>query len=374
MTFERRYSLTENSLIGLRYYPSMFQPQKAYLPDRSGCSFLRIHLLGWLYLVLALLISSPAFAGNNRYESAASADTEEDPAYRKLIKEGLAEYDARNFQEARSFFQRAHRINPNARTFRGIGMASFELRDYVLAVHNLTAALKDMRKPLSPEQVRHAQDLLERSRLFVDVYRMTVTPKNARVLIDGRVPEFEDDGTLILGFGLHALEASAPGYAIRSLPINVRGGERKDLSITLEKLSDPNQIRPTLPKSMPADLLVDTKPKLESSVFDNPGVLWLMTAGVAAVGAGISGYNWQEQNKEIDKCATPKYQGCKPKMPQEMRDRRNIQMGLAIGGAALAAILSVVSIVTWDSPPDAAQQGLLDCTLTPFGASCARTF
>jgi len=32
--------------------------------------------------------------------------------YRKAIKEGLAEYDALHFEEARSLFRRAHEISP----------------------------------------------------------------------------------------------------------------------------------------------------------------------------------------------------------------------------------------------------------------------
>ena len=50
----------------------------------------------------------------------APADVPDQPAYRKAIEDGLAEYDARHFEEARSLFRRAHQISPNARTFRGI--------------------------------------------------------------------------------------------------------------------------------------------------------------------------------------------------------------------------------------------------------------
>ncbi len=160
-------------------------------------------------------------------------DATDAPAYRKTIKAGLAEYDALHFEEARNLFQHAHSISPNARTFRGIGMASFELRDYVLAVRNLSAALRDKRKPLSAEQRTQTQDLLDRSRMFVDVYTLTISPAEASVIIDGRAPEFEPDQTLLLGFGSHTLEARAPGMADRSLPIIVRGGERKELTVTL---------------------------------------------------------------------------------------------------------------------------------------------
>jgi outer membrane protein assembly factor BamD (BamD/ComL family) len=48
-----------------------------------------------------------------------------------LIGDAVAEYEAGHYQEARALFRQAHEKQPTARTLRGIGMASFELRDYV---------------------------------------------------------------------------------------------------------------------------------------------------------------------------------------------------------------------------------------------------
>ncbi len=175
-----------------------------------------------------------AHADHRVAELRSQLDDVEGLAYRKTIEDGLAEYDAHHFEEARSLFRRAHTMSPNARTFRGIGMTSFELRDYVSAVHNLSSALHDVRKPLSAVQRKQTQDLLDRSRLFVDVYTLTVSPQDAHVLVDGSAPEFESDGTLMLGFGQHTVEVRAPGMVARTLPIDVRGGERKELSVTLE--------------------------------------------------------------------------------------------------------------------------------------------
>ena len=54
-----------------------------------------------------------------------------------LIGDAVAEYDAGHFQEARALFRQAHEKSPTARTLRGIGMCSFELRDYVEAARAL---------------------------------------------------------------------------------------------------------------------------------------------------------------------------------------------------------------------------------------------
>jgi len=61
--------------------------------------------------------------------------------------DAVAEYEAGHYQEARALFRQAHEKSPTARTLRGIGMASFELRDYVEATRALTASLRDVRPP-----------------------------------------------------------------------------------------------------------------------------------------------------------------------------------------------------------------------------------
>src|SRR4029453_8230163 len=84
-----------------------------------------------------------------------------------LIGDAVAEYDAGHFQEARALFRQAHEKQPTARTLRGIGMCSFELRDYVEATRALTASLREQRRPLTSEQKRHAEALLARAATLV---------------------------------------------------------------------------------------------------------------------------------------------------------------------------------------------------------------
>jgi tetratricopeptide (TPR) repeat protein len=167
-------------------------------------AFVLLHGLGWTSAAGASELLPSPFAG---------PDTDDKAGYQKIIREGVAEYQAGRFEEALSLFRRAHEMSPSSRTFRGIGMASFELRDYVTAVRGLSAALQDKRKPLSSEQRKDAQGLLDRSLVFVDVYAVKLLPRTARLLVDGRTPELEPDGTLLLGFGVHAFEASASGWA-----------------------------------------------------------------------------------------------------------------------------------------------------------------
>jgi tetratricopeptide (TPR) repeat protein len=301
-------------------------------------------------------------------EPRSALDATDESAYRKAIEEGLAEYDAGHFEEARSLFRRAQEISPNARTFRGIGMTSFELRDYVSAVHALSAALQEVRKPLSAEQRGHTQQLLDRSRMFVDVYTLTVSPRNSRVLIDGRAPEFEPDGTLMFGFGPHTVEVRAQGMTTRSFPIDVRGGERKELSITLERESG-------TPSAGAKAAPVVTAAKTSSPVASNGhAAAWLWASGGAAlvaVGAGIYLY---DRATQLDSCHRPA-PGSRCTNESNIKTWRDVALGTTIGAGAAALAMALIGILSWDAKPAASQShSALDCVVSPLGVACGRSF
>jgi hypothetical protein len=304
---------------------------------------------------------SAARAADSLTEPWSGADAADEPAYRKTIREGLAEYEALHFAEARSLFRRAHEISPSARTFRGIGMTSFELRDYVSAVHNLSAALRDQRRPLSDEQRRHTQGLLDRARAFVDVCTLTVSPPNARVIIDGHAPEFEPDGTLLLGFGLHTAEASAQGMEIRLLPINVRGGERRDLSVKLAPAG-----------ARSAEATVSRPARAVGS--NRAAAAWLWASGGTALLAGGFGIYWYLQNSQLTSCHDPA-DGFRCTNDSALETRRNIALGLTVGTGAAALTMAIIGMLSRNSGPSpAVGHSSLGCTVGPFSVACARSF
>jgi hypothetical protein len=318
---------------------------------------------------LGLVMFLPTAHADHMVAKARSAsDAADAPAYRKAIEEGLAECDAGHFEEARSLFRRAHEISPNARTFRGIGMTSFELRDYVSAVHNLSAALQDVRKPLSSEQRGQTQDLLERSRIFVDVYTLTISPKNSRVLIDGRAPEFEPDGTLMFGIGPHTVEVRAQGMTTRSLPIEVRGGERKELSIALERES-------AAPSAgAKAGLVVSAAKPWPSEASNGHAAAWLWASGGAALVAVGTGIYWSTRETQLDHCHDPATgYGCTNE--STLKTLRNVAMGTTIGVGAAALTMAAIGIFSWNSRPAARQtHSALACIVSPLGVACGRSF
>jgi hypothetical protein len=297
-------------------------------------------------------------------------DDGESPAYRKTIMEGVAEYEAHRFEEARSLFRRAHQISPNARTFRGMGMAAFELRDYTSAVRNLSAALRDTRRPLSEDQRKQTQGLLERSRLFVDVYTIRVTPRLARVMIDGQPPELEPDGTILCAFGQHAIEVSASGMQSQTMVVDVRGGEKKSYNIILKRSA-----------ADPADEDKEARSKASEKATrqaDEGGHATLILGGSAAaallsVGAGIY---WWKESAELDSCRKPD-QGKRCTNEGTIRRWRNLAMGTTIGAGAAAVSLALWGILSWEpapSPSAIVWPSLVRCVPGPFALTCVGRF
>jgi len=325
-------------------------------------------------IALAALCSTTildaAHAAGSLTDPWSPVDATDEAAYRKTINEGVTEYTARHFEEARSLFRRAHEMSPNARTFRGIGMTSFELRDYVLAVRNLSAALRDEHKPLSAEQRKETQDLLDRTRLFVDVYKLTVSPQDAHVTIDSRAPEFESDGTLLLGFGVHTMEASAQGMTARSLVINVRGGERKDISLSLERVP----LASARSVDVGAAQTGAAKKPTPASSSNRAAAAWLWASGGTALLAAGAGIYWAMQNSELKSCRNPSA-GLRCTDESAIATQRNVGLGATVGTGAAALTMAIIGILSWNSgQPPASKHSAMDCTVGPFGVTCAGSF
>ena len=332
----------------------------------------------WTRVALLFVLAGPI--GVAVAEESTTSDA--DARYRSTLKDALAEYDAGHFEEARVLFRRAHEINPNARTLRGIGMASFELRDYVAAVRTLSAALVETRKALNAEQRTHAQGLLERSRMYVDIYTLKISPADARLLIDGRAPDTEPDGTVLLGFGSHNIEASKPGFVLRTMAVNVRGGERKELAMTLERKSAGRPGEPGAPEadqtSSPPESVHNPLPEKvvrASQGGGNSGAAWFLTAGGAALLSAGAASLWLIENNELKSCHNPPSNDYRCNNESAITSRRNLAIGATVATGAAAITLAVIGLVTRDWADDApSARSALSCTVLPSGFLCAKAF
>lgn len=73
----------------------------------------------------------------------------------------------------------------HARTLRGLGLADFELRDYVACVQHLDAALRSNVRPLEHELRTETEALRARAAGFVGRLTLRAQPEASRLLVDG---------------------------------------------------------------------------------------------------------------------------------------------------------------------------------------------
>lgn len=322
-------------------------------------------------IAFALFVLSLAGSGVRAADESDAIDSDAPGAkknYKKAIKDGVSEYEAHHFEEALSYFRRAHQIYPNARTFRGIGMASFELRDYVTAVRSLTAAIDDQRKPLSPEQRKETQDLIDRCRLFVAVYAVTVSPGDAQVTIDANPLELEPDGKLMLGLGEHTIEARLKGYRPRTLSFQVRGGERKDLELNLEPAIA--AIRPVpVVTTAPGPEPTTTAPPIKKS----SSLVWFVAGGAATLAAAGAGVYWGLQITELSTCRNhPVGVRCKDESSLQMQWDLGAAATLVTGAAAITFV--TIAILTRRSEIEHSRKTTVACAPGPLSLTCGGRF
>lgn len=180
---------------------------------------MRFASLLWFALLAGSLLSSRAHAQSSEYDG--------------YITQALQAYENGRFAEARGLFRRAHELDPTARTFRTIGMCSFNLGDYVDAVQNLEAATADPRKPLTADQQKDVAQLIERANQKVGRFRLKLEPETASVTVDGAAPVLIGKRELVLEPGRHRIAASASGYQNAERELAVEPGDRATLDLRL---------------------------------------------------------------------------------------------------------------------------------------------
>ncbi len=237
-----------------------------------------------LFIVLSLLLCLVA-------SSPARAQREGLPLeYRELIEQAVAESSAGRWMEARSLFRDAHRVYPNARTLRGIGMSSYELRDYTAAYRALSASLDEPRRALDSEQRAQVEALLHRVRDLIARYSLHHLGEGVIISVDGVRREPENDDLLILEAGRHDVSLHLEGDQSVSGVWIVRGGEQGPLP-----LEPPPPARSTATLAVVSSIESEGAP-LEPSPepSDERGGASLLAgrisvgAGAAAMAAGVA--------------------------------------------------------------------------------------
>ena len=205
------------------------------------------------------------------------------PEYRRLIRRAVGAFDRGQWAQARGLFERAHEVNPNARTLRGAGMSAFELGDYREAIRLLRASLAESRRALEPEQRADAESLVERARGLVGAYSVRIAPADAQLFVDGIEAQLDERGRVILDIGEHTMSARLDGYLPAERTLRVHGGENESIALDL-----------------------DPEPPASRGLVISDSAIALFVGAGASLLAGVVAYAWTaDRVGEVDACANP---------------------------------------------------------------------
>ena len=242
--------------------------------------------------------------------------------YQDLVAQAVQEFSSGHWQEARALFRRAHQLQPNARTLRGLGMTAFELRQYPQALRELEAALQDSRKPLGAKHRKQVKALIERASAFVGRYTVVLQPRSARPKLDGKPASLGPGNVLMLTLGEHLLSAEAEGYEPAQLSVRVQGGERSELRLVLKPSSakqavaanslpestgdEPLRAQPAPPSPEASGPAPHPDPPAPPQPASGPGAWpWIFAGGSALMLGGATAF-WLSAEAEVqdldDRC------------------------------------------------------------------------
>lgn len=336
-----------------------------------------------LVFVLCVLCARPQHA-HAQAKHASKGDESSSAEYQRTVHQALEEYQTGNYGEMYAAMRRAHELEPNARTLRGMGIAAFELKNYTLALVNLRAALVDTRKPLTAQMLAEVRDVIRRAELYVDTITLAVTPSNAEITVDGDVPTLDEHGALLVTLGKRELRASLAGYTTAQRTLTVVGGEARQVSITLAAASAADHAAaptaattPILPvASVHADgAATSSDPQDAHGSQRTWAYVAFAGAGAFAIGSAVALVVRENAAVHYNSmaCAGNRRQKC----PDDY-DRAHLTQTLGIVGAVTAGALALTGVILLVTEPNAdertASAEASGCAFGPLGVSCAGRF
>src|ERR1700722_16751953 len=152
--------------------------------------------------------------------------------------EGLAAYQAGEFDKALGLFNQARKIYPSAQILRMIGYSELALDHWLKAVEPLEAALEAKITPLSKDDRKDVQDQLAKALAHVGTVAVSSKVPGAQLSVDGGEPRaLPLDKPLRLGEGPHKLVVTAPERLDAVNELKVEGG--RTLEVALEPALKP---------------------------------------------------------------------------------------------------------------------------------------
>jgi tetratricopeptide (TPR) repeat protein len=284
-------------------------------------------------------------------------------SYEDTIRHAVEEYSLGHWTEARFFFARAHALNPNARTLRGLGLTCYESRNYVEAIGFFKEALASTEQPLTDKMRADLTQLLQQSEQFVTRVIVTLEPSHAELEVD-HVPRELRDGVLLLDPGEHQLSASAQGHQPVQQMINAAGGEQRvELRLPKKAQGAPALVQQPAPAPAPALQASSGGSDLAPYIVMGAGGAALI-AGAVLVGIAASDKSAVENAAEG--VTWPSLE------PRYNRGRTFFPVGFALMGVGLAGVAAGLTWKLWPSSQERAASAQL--RVSPLGVALSGGF
>lgn len=260
--------------------------------------------------------------------------------YEAALSEALEAHARGDYGQARIFMERAHEIEPSARTLRGLGIVAFAQGRHLDSIRYLDASLQASEKPLPQDLRVSVEELLTHAWGQVGRLKISLEPTGGHFLINRREPEFYAPGEVVLTPGRHTISAKAPQRADYKLTLDVTAGDARTIQLVLARPPAPTVIEryssAPAPERTPL-ATVTTEQRLER-------LLWATGATLIVSGAAIYGTAYFRLNNLKARCEDRDGGACSQARATRLYREKNIE-GLGIAAAAVGGAGLVTTLV-----------------------------
>jgi hypothetical protein len=289
-----------------------------------------------------------------------------DAEYDRVVLEALEAYRAGEWSTARARFERAHALQPSARTQRTIGMSAFNQGDMIAALTRLQASLEDERRPLTVEQRKEVAALIRRAESAVGRLQLEVHPGDAQVEVDGRQPTRLPDGHLLLEPGRHELTVVADAHAPHRQHLRVAAGDRATLEVRLQRAGAKPAVRPAVipdPQALtPAPAPTASAPSMEPATNSTWTWVALSVGAAGALAGGVATGLALSERSALDAACDDRV--CGPDQRDRL-DRYDTLRTVAIAGGVFGALGLATGTVLLLRDGETERQPRLEAVLGP---------
>jgi tetratricopeptide (TPR) repeat protein len=258
--------------------------------------------------------------------------------YEAALAEALEAHARGDYAQARIFMERAHSLDPSARTLRGLGIVAFAQGRHLESIRYLDAALASDVKPLPPDLRAGVDELLAHAWGQVASFEIVIEPSGT-FWVDGRSPDFYAPNRVVLSPGAHLIRARAPSRADYELQVEAKAGDRRTLQIVLARPPEPVVVERVLDAP-------------ENDPFWNPRkrrFAWISGATLIGAGAAVYGLAYARLDDIADRCRNMVDGACTPQRAEKLYRRENIAgLGITAGVLAGAGVLTFVTATLFE--------------------------